>query len=131
MTEKQIFRNWFGELYDVFNSKDKYKFQYLKEAEVNKKKYDVIYVFDSKKNWVKFYINKKTKLIEITEKIQNMMGQEGIVRVYSSNFKKVKGIFFAFKTEMFMKDKKVIDAVTKSVKVNPRVDRSIFILKKK
>jgi zinc protease len=131
ITEKQILKSRFGDLFDVFNSTDKYKFQYLKEAEVNKKKYDVIYAFDSQKNWVKFYINKQSKLIEITEKIGNMMGQEGVIKICRSDFRKVKGIPFAFKTEIFLKDKKVMDSVVKSVKVNPKVDRSLFIIKKK
>ncbi|MCK4944629.1 MAG: insulinase family protein [Candidatus Aminicenantes bacterium] len=129
--EKDIINDRFGDVYDIVHSKGKYKFQYLKETEINKKKYDVIYIFDAKKNWVKFYINKKTRFIEITEKIGNMMGQKGILKVYNSDFKKVNGIPFAYKTEIFMKDKKVVSATVKSMKVNSKVDTSLFNLKKK
>ena len=68
---EQIEKQKFGDLYDIFNptEKGKYKFQYLKEEKINGKTYDVIYTFDSQKNWVKFFINKETRLVEIEEKL--------------------------------------------------------------
>ena len=54
ISEKDIEKGKFSSLFDVFNYQDKYKFQYLKEKEIKGVKYDVIYLFDAKKNWAKF-----------------------------------------------------------------------------
>jgi hypothetical protein len=127
----QIEKGKFGGLYDILYNPKKYKFQYLKETEIDGKKYDVIYIFDAKKNWTKFFINKETGYVEIEEKLSDMPGQSGISRSLKSDFRVIKGIPFSFKTEVFVKDKKIGGVTTKSVKVNPDIDPSIFTIKEK
>jgi hypothetical protein len=131
ISAEEIEKDNFGNIYDIFNSKDKYKFQYLKEAEIEGRKYDVIYIFDAKKNWVKFFINKATGFIDREEKISRMPGQTGVAREIKSDFKIVKGIPYATKTEIFVKDKKVGEVIVKEIKVNPKVDLSIFKIEEK
>jgi zinc protease len=124
--ETEIEKQAFGDLYDVFNAKDKYKFQYLKEEKINGNTYDVIYITDAKKNWVKFFINKKTQFIEIEEKLASGPGMSGITRMVSSQFKTVKGIPFSFKTESFAKGKVVRSTTVKEILVNPKIDLKLF-----
>ncbi len=131
LTEEEINESAFAGLYDIFHSKDKYKFQYLKEEKIKEKSYDVIYITGVKDEWVKFFIDKTTGLIGIKEKIENIGGQKGLGRSYLSQFKKISGITFAFKTEIFLKDKKVLDITMKKVKINPPIDPSLFLVDKK
>jgi hypothetical protein len=133
MTEENIEKQKFGDLYDIFNptEKGKYQLQYLKEEKINDKTYDVIYIFDSQKNWVKFFINKETQLVEIEEKLSQMPGQSGTARTVKSDFKTIKGIPFAFQSKTYVKDKVVIETTTKEIKVNPKIDPSIFKIEEK
>ncbi len=127
-SEEQIAKQKFADLYDIFHAGDKYKFQYLWEKEIDGKQYHVLYIFDNQKNWVKFFVNKETGMIEIEEKIADAPGMTGVSRTLNSNFKVVEGIPFAFKSETFIGDKKVIDMTVKEVKVNPPVDVSLFVI---
>ena len=124
--EDQIMEGRFSRMYDIIHKTDQYSFQYLKEAEVNQQKYQVIYLTskEQKGRWAKLYINKKTLLVDINE---SMSGQ-GLVKNVSSNYKKVKGIPFAHKTLVYTDGKKSRDITVKSVVVNPRVDKSLFKL---
>lgn len=128
MAEEQIEKQKFGDLYDIFNpkEKDKYKFQYLKEEKINGNTYDVIYIFDSQKNWVKFFINKETRMVEIEEQLSQLPGQTGTARTVKSDFKTIKGIPFAFQSKTYVKDKVVMETTTKQINVNPKIDPSIF-----
>lgn len=129
--EEQIEKGKFSDLYYMFNNPDKYKFQYLYEKTVEGKTYDVIYIFDAKKNWVKYFINKETGLIEIEEALSQIPGQSGVSRTLKSDFRTIGGIPFAFKTVVFVKDKKMAEVTTKEMQVNPRVDSSIFKIEEK
>ncbi|MFC2146122.1 M16 family metallopeptidase [Acidobacteriota bacterium] len=133
MTEENIEKQKFGDLYDIFNpiEKGKYKFQYLKEEKINGKTYDVVYIFDSQKNWVKFFINKETRFIEIEEKLSQLPGQQGTARTVKSDFKTIKGIPFAFQSKTYVKDKVVMETTTKQINVNPKIDPSIFKIEEK
>jgi zinc protease len=133
MAEEQIEKQMFGELYDIFNSieKEKYKFQYLKEEKINGNTYDVIYIFDSQKNWVKFFINKETRFVEIEEKLSQLPGQQGTARTVKSDFKTINGIPFAFQSKTYVKDKVVMETTTKQIKVNPKIDPSLFKIEEK
>ncbi|MCI0470527.1 MAG: insulinase family protein, partial [Candidatus Aminicenantes bacterium] len=71
LAAKDIAENRFSDLYFILNANEKYKFQYLKETEIEGKKYDVLYIFDAEKNWLKLYIDKKTGLVEIEEKLSD------------------------------------------------------------
>jgi predicted Zn-dependent peptidase len=128
LTRENIEKQKFGDLYDIFNpiEKGKYKFQYLKEEKINGKTYDVIYIFDSQKNWVKLFINKETRFVEIEEKLSQLPGQQGTSRTVKSDFKTIKGIPFAFQSKTYVKDKLVMETTTKQINVNPRIDPSIF-----
>lgn len=129
VSEKDIEKRKFGDLHHILNTKEDYKFQYLREEEIEGKTYHVIYISDAKKNWMKWYINQETLLREIGEQVSNMPGQTGIARTVLSDFKIIKGIPFAFKRVTFVKDQKVSDVTIKEIKVNPKVDPSIFDLK--
>jgi zinc protease len=131
ISEEEIEKGEFDDLYNIFHSKGKYKFQYLKEKEIDGKKYDVIYIFDAKKRWMKYFINRETGLIEIEEKLSDVPGQTGVSRTVKSGFKTVKGIPFAFKSEVFVEEKKVGEVTIKEIKVNPEVDPSIFTIEEK
>ncbi len=131
MSETEIEKEKFGGLYDIFHSRDKYRFQYLWEKEIDGKKYDVIYIFDAQKNWTKFFINKETGFIEMEEKLSGLPGQTGVAREVKSDFKVIKGVPFAFKSETFIKDKKVVEMTVKEIKVNPKVDLSLFKIEEK
>jgi zinc protease len=124
--EKDIEKGVFGDFYDVFNAKDKYKFQYLKEEQIDGKTFDIIYIFDADKNWVKFFVNRETGLIEMQEKIEEVPGQTGVGRRVSSDFKTIRGIPFAFKSVTTIKDKPVREIMVKEIKVNPGIDPSLF-----
>ncbi len=131
ISEEEIEKGEFDDLYNIFNSKDKYQFQYLTEKEIDGKKYDVIYIFDAKKRWMKYFINKETGLIEIEEKLSEVPGESGVACTVKSDFKTVKGIPFAYKSEVFVKEKKVGEVTVKEIKVNPKVDLSIFKIEEK
>lgn len=131
LSEEQITKQKFADLYDIFHAGDKYKFQYLWEKEIDGKQYHVLYLFDNQKNWVKFFVNKETGLIEIEEKVADAPGMTGVSHTVNSDFKVIEGIPFAFKSETFIGDKKVIDMTVKEVKVNPPVDISLFTIEEK
>jgi zinc protease len=128
---KDIAENRFSDLYFILNAAEKYKFQYLKETEIEGKKYDVIYIFDAEKNWLKLFIDKKTGLIEIEEKLSDLPDVSGVAREIKSDFKTIDGIPFAFKSVTFVEGKKVGGTNTKEVRVNSAVDRTIFQFEKK
>ena len=133
MSAEDIEKEKFGDIYDVFSSldKEKYRFQYLKEEEIAGKTYDVIYIFDEQNNWVKFFVNRETRWIEIEEKVSQFPGQTGVARSVKSDFRTEKGIPFAFKSETYIKDKKVIEMAVTGLKVNPPVDPSLFKIEEK
>ncbi len=131
LSEDEIEESGFAGIYDIFHSKDKYKFQYLKEVKIKDKSFDVIYITGMKDKWVKFFVNKKSGLLEIKEKIENIGGQKGLGITYLSQFKKQKGIAFPFKTEVYMKDKKVIDITMKKVVINSVIDNTLFKIETK
>lgn len=128
--EKDIKKSRFSELYYILKLKKNYQFQYLKEETLNGKTYDVIYIFDQDKNWVKLFVNKKTQMIEIEEQVSRMPGASGIAREIKSDFKKVKGIPFAFKSITYVNDKVVSEVTVKEIEVNPQVDPKIFKIEK-
>lgn len=125
LTKDEIDESGFAGLYDIYHSGGKYNFQYLKEVKIKEVSYHVIYITKGDK-WVKFFINKKSNLIEIKEKIENIGGQKGLGKTYLSGFKKQNGISFPLKTEVFMKDKKVVDITMKTIVINSVVDDSLF-----
>lgn len=126
LSKEQIEENRFGSLYDLFNARGKYKFQYLEEVEIAGKRYDVIYTFDAKKNWLKLFINKETHLIEVEERLSKMPGQSGIAREIKSDFKTIGTIPIAHKSETYIKDKKIGQATITQVKVNQPIDKTLF-----
>ncbi len=125
---EEIEKNIFGDLYDIFfpAEKGKYSFQYLKEEKLDGKTYDVIYIFDSRNHWAKFFINRETRLIEMEEKLAELPGQSGIARTVYSDFRIIKGIPFAFKSQSYVKDKVLMEESVKKVDVNPVVDMNLF-----
>ena len=133
MGPEEIEKDQFGDLDDVFRflGKDKYSIQYLKEETVNGKVYEVIYIFDAQKHWVKFFVNKDTRYIEMEEKMIEAPGQSGIGREIKSDFKTVSGIPFPFKSETYIKDKLVVEATVSDLKVNPPVDPAMFNIEEK
>jgi zinc protease len=131
MSAEQIGDQTFGSFYDMIHSPDKYSFQYLREEKVDGKAYDVIYVFDQKRNWQKMFVNRETGLLEIEEKLSRIPGTGGIAREIKSEFQTVSGLPIAHKSETFIKDKKVISYTVKEVEVNPQVDLTLFNLEEK
>jgi zinc protease len=131
LPEKDIADSRFSDLYFIFNNQETYKFQYLKETKIDKKIYDVLYLFDAQKNWIKLFINKETRLIEIEETVSKLPGTSGITRKIKSDFRIISGIPFAFKSETFIKDKRVGETIIKKIKVNSPVDTAIFHIDKK
>jgi len=129
--EKEIEKGRFNDLYYIFNNPDTYKFQYLYEKEIEGKIYDVVYIFDAEKNWVKFFVNRETGLIEIEEELSSLPGQSGAQRSIKSGFKTIGGIPFAFKAEAYINDKKIAEVTTKEILVNPKVDPTIFKIEEK
>jgi zinc protease len=127
--EKNIEERKFNDIFYLLNTKEDFEFQYLKEEEIDGKKYDVVYISDAKKNWAKVFINRETLFPEIQEKFSEMAGQTGITRTIYSDFKDVKGLPFPFRTITYMNDKKIASTTVKGVTVNPKVDPSIFELK--
>ncbi|MEN8153712.1 MAG: insulinase family protein [Acidobacteriota bacterium] len=130
IAKEEIEKNKFGDIYDIFHSKGKYNFQFLGEKKIDNKMFDLIYVSDKNSNWTKFYINKKSGLIEIKEKIENIAGRKGIAKMISSDFKVFNGIAVPGKTKVFIKSDKLMDITLKDFKVNLKVDRSIFKIDK-
>ncbi len=131
MDTAQIKDNLFGSLYDLLNAKGKYNFQYLKEQEIDGNMYDVIYIFDSGKNWKKIFVNKQTGYIDIEEKLSKMPGTSGVAREINSDFKVVAGIPFAHMSETFVGGKKIMSITVKEIKVNPKVDPALFTIEEK
>lgn len=131
LSEEEIAQRTFGDIYDIFHTKGKYQFQYLWEKEINSKKYDVLYAFDSKNNWIKYFIDKETGLITIEEKVSNAPGMAGISHTVNSDFKFIKGIPVPFKSETFINDKSVMELTLKEVKVNQPVEASLFTIEEK
>ncbi len=123
---EDIEKSRFGEIYDIIRSGNKYNFQYLKEKKINNKIYDIVYVSDKKDNWIKFFIDRKTGLIEIEEKIENIAGREGLARIVNSNFKRYNKIMIPSTVRIFMKGEKLIEAKLTDFKVDISVDKSIF-----
>jgi len=126
LTKEEIEESGFGGIYDIYHFRTKYTFQYLREEKIKGAIFDVVYITDKEDKWVKFFINKKTGRIEIKEKIENIGGQKGLGRTYLSQFKKQNGISFPFKTEVFLKDKKLVDVTMKKVIINKVVDNALF-----
>ncbi len=129
LPEEEIKKDRFGDLYELVSNPDKFSVQYLKEENLNGQVYDVLYIFDAEKRWVKFFVNRKSGLIEMEEKQNNLMGQEGVYRTVNSDFKTVGGIAFAYKSETFLKEKKVMSTVIKNIQPNVALDPAQFKIK--
>lgn len=121
-----ILKSRFGSVYNIFHDSGKYSFQYIKKEKIGGSEYDIIYITDSNGNWVKFFVNSKNGLIEIKEKIENIAGVKGVAKIVNSQFKKVKGIFFAFKSDIFINGKKKVGITLKDVKINPEISTEKF-----
>ncbi len=126
ITKKEIDKDRFGSIFNIYKFPRRYSFQYLGEKRVKNRLFDLIYVFDKSKNWVKFFINKKTGLIEIQEKIENIAGREGITRIENSGFKRYGNISVPGTVKLFMKGEKLIEINLKDFKTNIKVDESLF-----
>lgn len=129
ISEADILKGRFGSIYDIFHNTSKYNFQYLKTEKIGKGSYDVIYVNDSAGNWVKFFINRRTKLIGYKEKIDNVAGEKGVAKIVNTKFKKVNGTYFSFKTDIMMKGKKKVGIDITKIEVNPAIKNELFEIK--
>ncbi len=128
--KEQIEDELFSDFYHLFRLQDRYQYQYLKEVEEDGKTFDVLYVFNEKKKWVKLFINKATNFIEKMEQISKQPGASGIMQVLLSDIEVINGVPSAKKTSMFVKDKKVMEIVVKKTMVNPTVDPALFKIEK-
>lgn len=130
---KDIEKGRFSDLYQILHGKGDYNYQYLKEQKIDDKTYDVIYIFNpkDKEMWLKWYVNKETGYVEMTESTTSMPGQTGVQRSVNSEYKVVKGVPFAFKNVVTVKGKTVAETTIKEIKVNPKVDPKLFEIKEK
>jgi len=131
ITQEEIEKDKFGDLYYMYLEKDKYQFQYLKEEEIDGKKYDVIYITDINKNWAKFFVNKTTLLVDIEEKLSNLPWLSGLSRTVNTEYKEVNGISIPHKLETTVNGKKATQMIIKEVKINVPVDSALFSLEAK
>lgn len=129
LPEKDIEKGKFGDLYHICHNMKNYKFQYLWEKEVEGKKYDVVYVFNDAKKWVKFYIDKATGYIGITEKISDNPMMSGITKIFTSEYKVYRNVPVAMKSVTFVKGKQVGSSKSIKVVVNGKVKKSLFVIK--
>ena len=121
-----IEKSKFGDIRDLFVNRKKYKFQYLYDKTINGKRYSVIYVNDKNKNWEKLYVNKKTKLIEITEKPEELFGKSGILFYNLKEFKKINDISYPMKVVGIINNEKLIEIDIRKVIFNVKIDENIF-----
>lgn len=126
---EEMKKGHFGEPQDVFTNLDKYDFQYLREEKLNGKIFDIVYASGAEGRWIKFFIDRASGLIEMDEKLEDLMGQKGVYRQVYSAFKKMDGIAFPMKAEMFLKDKKVMTAAISDIVLNIDVDEGLFAIK--
>jgi zinc protease len=118
----------FGDPQDVFTNLDKYEFQYLKEEKSDGKVYDVVYATQAGR-WIKLFIERAGGLIEMDEKLDDIMGQKGVYRQVYAAFKKMDGIAFPMKAEMYLKDKRVMTAAVSDIALNIALDDGLFVIK--
>jgi len=123
-----IKKDKFGDLRDIFLNRKNYRLQYLYDKSIKGKSYHVIYVTDKDKNWEKLYVNKKTLLVEIQERIGELMGKSGILRYYTSDFKRVNNIYFPMKVVGVINGEKLLTITIKKVKFNKKINPEIFKL---
>ncbi|MCP4216106.1 MAG: hypothetical protein GY765_15755, partial [bacterium] len=98
--------------------------------EIKGKKYDVVYIYNDNKNWAKYFINKETLLVDYEE----ALGQAGaITRTVKSDFQTVApGISYPMKSEIFSKEKSMLQISVKKVEINlKKVDQSLFSFEEK
>ncbi len=126
ISSKEIKKGDFASIYDIYKNYKKYKFQFLKTEKIGNSVYDIIYIFTSGDNWVKFFINRKSHLIEFKEKIDNIAGEKGVARIVNSQFKKIGNIYFAFKTDILLKGKKKVGITVKKIEINPKINSDMF-----
>ncbi len=126
---KEIEKGKFGDLYHICHNMDMYKYQFLWGKEMDGKIYDVIYIFNDKKQWVKFYIDRKTGFIGITEKISDNPMMSGITKTFLSDYRTFRNVPVAMSSVTFVKGKKVGSSKTTSVVVNGKVKKSLFVVK--
>lgn len=133
LPQKDIEKGRFNDTYHILHGKGNYNYQYLKEEKIDGKTFDVVYIFNPKikDQWIKWFVNKETGYVEVTESISSMPGQSGVQRAVSSEFKVIKGIPFSFKSIVTLKGKTVAETATKEIKVNPKVDLKLFEIKEK
>ena len=87
---------------------------------------DVVYVTAGDRNWAKFFVNRRSGLVEIVEKMDSLMGPEGLARKVMSGFKTVEGVAVPLQTETFMDGKKVVAVTVKDIRFNLPVDERLF-----
>ena len=78
--------------------------------------------------WIKLFVDRASGLIEMDEKLEDLMGQKGVYRQVYSSFKKTDGIAFPMKAEMYLKDKKVMTATLSDIVLNIAVDPALFAI---
>lgn len=125
---EQIAKSKFGEMVDLVTRSERYRFQYLKEETVDGQLYDVIYVSDDEKNWAKFFVNRCSGLIEIVEKLENLMGSEGVARKNMSAHKILDGVAVPMRTDMAIGGKKVMEITVQDIRFNTTIDPKLFTI---
>lgn len=111
----------------------KYRFQYLKEEKINGTLFDVVKIYEIYENeeiWVKFFFNRKTGLIEITERLYVIEGKKGLWREMNSNHKEIEGVAFPYTIKAYFDGKKYMEIEIKGIKINIPVDTNLFNLEK-
>lgn len=126
MPGSQLENGKFSDTYNILLKPENYKYQYLKEETIDGKTFDVVYIFNQKKDWLKYFIDKETGYVVYEETLSKERGVSGVTRTVNSDFRMINGIAFSFKSETYLKDKKIGDTVVKKVTVNPKVDPAIF-----
>ncbi len=125
MPPEQIAKSRFDEFFRIFSKPEGYAFQYLKEETVGDQLYDVIYM-TAAGSWAKLYVNRRSALIEIVDKVESMMGREGLARKVLSGYRTIEGVAVPMKTVVSMEGKTVMELVLTDVRFNVPADPKQF-----
>ncbi|HNX98916.1 MAG TPA: hypothetical protein PKK12_14665, partial [Candidatus Aminicenantes bacterium] len=92
---------------------------------------DVLYVIDPLKNWRRMFVDAKLGRVAFEEKVSELPGMPGVMRLTYADFQLVAGIPVPKKTVLSVKGKTVIEVNLTQIKANAPVDQGLFKLESK
>ncbi len=131
MSASEAVKKRWDDFGNLVRGADQLTIQSLGTQAVGGQEYDVLYVIDPTKNWRRLYLHPTTGRVAFEEKVSEMPGMPGILRLAYSDYRLVAGVPIPYKAVLTVKGQKVLEVTMTKIQANVAVDQALFQLETK